>query len=225
MKKLLWKIPLCFFAITIGWVIILRFVPIYITPVMIVHSIQAIGDDKREVWFDKTWIPIEKISPNVVRAIIASEDDTFLTHHGFAIEHIRKAYFANKKGKKIRGASTISQQTAKNVFTSGYRTWVRKGFETYFTVLIECIWGKKRIAEVYLNVAEMGNGIYGVEAASRNYFNKSAKKINTSEAALLAACLPNPRRYSVKHPGPYMLRRQALIKRRMNNVPQIDFTK
>lgn len=161
----------------------------------------------------------------MVTAVVASEDDLFMTHKGFRFKDIQKAYKANKSGKRLRGGSTISQQTAKNVFTTGTRTWVRKGFETYFTVLIELLWGKERIMEVYLNVVELGKGIYGVEAAAQNYFYKSAKLLTNSEAALIAAALPNPRRYSIKNPGPYMRRRQSQIVQLMWNIGPVDFAK
>ncbi|HPW90576.1 MAG TPA: monofunctional biosynthetic peptidoglycan transglycosylase [Paludibacteraceae bacterium] len=223
MKKLFWKVPVWFFGITFAWVVLLKFLPVYVTPLMVIRVVEAIFDKERDVRVEKTWIPIEKMSPKVVRATIAGEDDLFLSHYGFSIKGIRKAYEDNKKGKRLKGGSTISQQTAKNVFTSGSRTWVRKGFEAYFTVLIELVWGKERIMEVYLNVVELGDGIYGVEAASQRYFNKSAAKLNASQSALLVASLPSPRRYSVTNPGPYMRRRQEQILWMMRMLPAIEW--
>ncbi len=223
MKKLLWKIPVWFFGVTIALVVVLRFVPIYVTPLVVVRVVEAMFDEKRDVRIEKHWVPIDKMSPNIVRAAIAAEDDVFLSHYGFSVKGIRKAYEDNKKGKKLKGGSTISQQTAKNVFTSGSRTWIRKGVETYFTVLIELVWGKERIMEVYLNVVELGDGIYGVEAASQRYFKKSAARLNAPQAALLVASLPSPRRYSVTNPGPYMRRRQAHILWMMRMLPNIEW--
>lgn len=223
MAKLLWKIPLWFFIITVGWVLVLRFVPVFVTPLMVICYFEPNHSSKSTL--TKKWVPIQKISPKIVTAVVASEDDLFLEHQGFSFKDIEKAYQSNKRGKRLRGGSTISQQTAKNVFTSGARTWIRKGFESYFTVLIELLWGKERIMEVYLNVVEFGNGVYGVEAASQNYFHKSAQKVNTFEAALMAAVLPNPGRYSIKNPGPYMRKRQAQIVQLMWNVGNVDFDK
>jgi monofunctional biosynthetic peptidoglycan transglycosylase len=161
MKKLFWKIPVWFFSITFALVVLLRFLPIYVTPLMVIRVVEAMFDEDRDVRVEKTWVPIEKMSSKIPRAAIAGEDDMFLTHYGFSVKGIQQAYKDNKKGKRLKGGSTISQQTAKNVFTTGSRTWVRKGFETYFTLLIELVWGKERIMEVYLNVVELGDGIYG----------------------------------------------------------------
>lgn len=167
---------------------------------------------------DKEWVGLDKISPLVALAVITSEDQKFEEHAGFDFEAIEKAqkYNERKKGKKVKGASTISQQTAKNVFLWPTRSYIRKGFEVYFTFLIEVIWSKERIMEVYLNVIEMGNGIYGIEAASQYYFHKPALKINSSEAALIAACLPNPLKWSPAKPTAYILKKQRWILRHMN---------
>jgi monofunctional biosynthetic peptidoglycan transglycosylase len=223
MKKLFWKIPVWFFSITFALVVLLRFLPIYVTPLMVIRVVEAMFDEDRDVRVEKTWVPIEKMSSKIPRAAIAGEDDMFLTHYGFSVKGIQQAYKDNKKGKRLKGGSTISQQTAKNVFTTGSRTWVRKGFETYFTLLIELVWGKERIMEVYLNVVELGDGIYGVEAASQHYFHKSAAKLNASQSALLVASLPSPRRYSVTNPGPYMRRRQGQILWMMRMLPNIEW--
>ena len=158
-------------------------------------------------------------------AVIASEDNLFTQHNGFSIDDIKKAYEHNKKGKRVRGGSTISQQTAKNVFLWPKRSWLRKGLEAYFTVLIEFFWPKHRIIEVYLNIIETGNCIYGVEAASREYFKKSASKLTRSEAALIAVCLPNPRKYSPANPSSYISRSKNQIVSLMGKLPPVDFDK
>ena len=181
------------------------------TPLMIRRSIEAHRDHKPYTK-DYQWVPYEAISPNMVRAVIASEDNLFAKHNGFSERAIRQAWEERHQyGRVKHGGSTISQQTAKNVFTFGRRTWFRKARETWYTILIEQLWSKQRIMEVYLNVIEMGDGIYGAEAAARRYFHHSAARLSYNESALLAACLPSPRRYSVTHPGPYMQRRQQQI--------------
>lgn len=160
-------------------------------------------------------------------AVVASEDNRFLEHHGFDLEAIEKAldYNQKKKGKKVRGASTISQQTAKNVFLWPQRSWIRKGLEVYFTVLIEFVWGKKRIMEVYLNVAETGKGIYGVEMAAQQYFGKPASRLTRSESALLAAILPNPLKWNPANPTPYLRERKDWILWNMGNIGTVDLDK
>jgi monofunctional biosynthetic peptidoglycan transglycosylase len=165
------------------------------------------------------------MSPKIRLAVIASEDQLFPDHNGFDIENIKKALESNKKKKRIRGASTISQQVAKNVFLWQGRSWFRKGLEVYFTFMIELIWSKERILEVYLNVAEMGKGIFGVEAASQKYFKKPASKLTRTEAAMIAACLPNPKKYVVNPPTRYISRRYPWILAQMNNLegdPDVD---
>lgn len=203
--------------ITIGLVTLYKFVPVYITPLMIIRTIEAAGDGK-EYSITREWVPIDQISPEMVRAVIASEDNLFPTHNGFDIDGIRKAMKHNQSGGTIHGGSTISQQTAKNVFCTNNRNFIRKGFETYFTILIEAIWGKERIMEVYLNVIETGDGMFGVEAAARKYFKRSASKLTRSQSALIAVCLPNPRRFSPSHPSSYIIKRQLAI---MNLMPKL----
>ncbi len=173
----------------------------------------------------KEWVPLEEISNNLEQAVVASEDNEFLEHYGFDFEAIKKARELNKKSKKVRGASTISQQTAKNVFLWPDRTWVRKGLEVYFTALIEVFWGKRRILEVYLNVIEMGDGIYGAEGASKTYFHKPAKRLSKPEAALIAAVLPNPRKWNPTIPTSYIIRKQNWILWNMNNIEKMNFSK
>ena len=156
---------------------------------------------------------------------MASEDNRFIEHSGFDLEAIKKArdYNDHKKGKKIRGASTISQQTAKNVFLWPDRSWIRKGLEVYFTFLIETVWGKKRIMEVYLNVIEMGDGIYGAESASQKYFHKPAAYLTRDQAALIAAILPNPRKWDPSRPSAYLLNRQQWILWNMANIGKVEY--
>jgi monofunctional biosynthetic peptidoglycan transglycosylase len=161
------------------------------------------------------WVPIEEISPHLKKAVIASEDQLFYEHNGFDFDQIEKALEERKQGKRNRGASTISQQTAKNVFTFGTRTWVRKGLEAYYTFLIELFWSKERILEVYLNSIEMGPGIYGAEAVAQEHFGCSADKLRRTDCALIAATLPNPNKFSSKKPSPYMRKRRAQILRQM----------
>lgn len=208
-KKIVWTL-LALWALSILWVVILKWVPVWYTPLMFRRMGEA-AIEGNKINFERTWVPLENVSSKYVTACIASEDNLFATHHGFSERAIKAAWEYNKKGGKMRGGSTISQQTAKNVFTFGTRTWVRKGIETYYTVLIELIWGKERIMEVYCNIAELGDGVYGVEAASQKYFHRSAKKLNGSQAALMVAALPSPRRYSITSPGPYMRKRQGQI--------------
>lgn len=186
--------------------------PVYITPLMITRSIE--NDDEMQ----HKWVPIEEISENMALAVISSEDNLFMSHSGFDFDQIQKAIEEAEKTGRQRGASTISQQTAKNVFLWNGRSWVRKGLEAYFTVLIELIWGKERIMEVYLNSIEMGPGIYGAEAVAQAHFGKSASKLTRREAALIAATLPNPLKYSSKNPSKYMRKRQRQITRLMGLV-------
>jgi monofunctional biosynthetic peptidoglycan transglycosylase len=214
-----------FFIITsIVVVIVERFVPVYFTPLMIIRSVESIvkGEFPKN---SKQWVPIAEISPNMVQAVVASEDNLFMSHHGFSVDAITKAFEHNLNGKRIRGGSTISQQTAKNAFLFPQRSYVRKGLEAYFTVLIELIWSKQRIMEVYLNVIEMGDGIYGVEAAAQEHFGISASQLSRSQAALIAACLPNPRRFNAGHPSGYIQRREGRILSIMAKVGPVNFDK
>lgn len=167
--------------------------------------------DGKDLKLKKDWVPFEEISPNLQLAVVCSEDQNFIKHNGFDFEAIDKAMEYNEKHKKTRGASTISQQTAKNVFLWPGRSWVRKGFEVYFTFLIETFWSKQRIMEVYLNVIEMGDGIYGAQAASKNFFHKDATYLSKGEASLIAAVLPNPIKFSAAKPSGYVIQRQAWI--------------
>lgn len=201
---------LVFLLGSVGSVLFYRFVPVAFTPLMGIRCVQA-AFTGQWLGIDKSWVPLSEIAPSMQKAVLKSEDARFFEHNGFDYDAIEKAMKYNKTHKKVKGASTISQQTAKNVFLWPSRDWIRKGFEAYFTVLIEAVWPKERIMEVYLNVIEMGPGVYGVEAASQRYFRKSAKNISASEASLIAAVLPNPRRFRIDHPSRYVVNRQRRI--------------
>ncbi len=208
-----------FFASTILSVVALRWLPVYFTPLMFIRVGQQMADNEKVTLYHH-WVSLDNISPSLSRAVMASEDARFLEHHGFDFKAIEQAAMRNIKypEKRKHGASTISQQTAKNVFLWPGRSWVRKGFEVYFTVLIELFWSKQRIIEVYLNSIEMGHGIYGAGAVAEYHFNTTADKLSKSQCALIAASLPNPRRYNSARPNGYMLRRQARILREMKFV-------
>ncbi len=215
--RLIKRVVILFFVLSIFSVLLLRFVPVYLTPLMGIRIIEQIRD-KKTLKLKHTWVAFDDISANMKKAVIASEDQLFYVHKGFDKKQIKKAIEENKKRKRPRGASTISQQTAKNVFLWPKSSWFRKGLETYFTILIELIWSKDRILHVYLNSIETGDGIYGVEAVAKIHFDTSAVKLNQSQAALIAATLPNPLRYSSKKPSAYMFKRQASILRQMRNI-------
>lgn len=211
LRLLLIKIPLAFIALSVLWVLILKWTPVWVTPLMISRSIEYRHDDNYHT--HKKWRSYEDISPELAKAVIASEDNLFAEHNGFDWKEMRKAIDEHKnKGKKLRGASTISQQTAKNVFLFPSKSFVRKGFEAYFTVLIECLWSKERILEVYLNVAEMGKGIYGAEAAAQDIFDKPASELTRREASVIAACLPNPIQRNAGKPSAYVSKRAGQIR-------------
>ncbi|HEY1927791.1 MAG TPA: monofunctional biosynthetic peptidoglycan transglycosylase [Caulobacteraceae bacterium] len=194
------------------WVAIYRFVPPPITILMIERAFEGHGIDRR-------WVPLDRISPDLVRSVIASEDSRFCAHHGFDVRAIDAALRHNaERPGRIRGGSTISQQTAKNVFLWPQRSWVRKGAEAWFTLLIETLWGKRRIMEVYLNTVEMGPGLYGAEAASERYFHVPANHLTPAEAGRLAAILPDPLKWKAARPGPYVRRRTGRIEARSGTV-------
>ena len=220
LKVVKW-IVVAFFASTILSVVALRFLPVYFTPLMFIRCYEQVTEGK-DLKLAHHWVPLEKISPSLPRAVMASEDAHFLEHHGFdyeAIEHAAKRNREHPEKRKL-GASTISQQTAKNVFLWPGRSWVRKGFEVYFTTMIELMWSKQRIMEVYLNSIEMGDGIYGADAVAEEHFGKSALDLSKAQCALIAATLPNPRKFSSKHPSPYMLKRQGRILLEMRYVSE-----
>lgn len=214
----IFKLLVGLFAFSILIVIIYGWVPVPFTPLM---AIRAIEFPEENLQHD--WVPIEEMSPALPLAVIASEDQNFLNHSGFDVKAIEKAMEENKKGKRIRGASSISQQTAKNVFLWPQRSWLRKGLEVYFTFLIEVFWSKERIMEVYLNSIEMGKGIYGAEAAALAWFNKPAAKLSQYEAAAIAAILPNPRQYRANPASNFISNRKNWIVRQMQNVVPIKF--
>lgn len=213
------KIAMWCFIVSVVLVAVYAVLPVPITPTMVLRVIEG-ASEGRSVGIDKDWVSYDEISPNFFRAVISAEDARFMRHKGIdwrAVEAAKK-YNERKKGKKLRGASTITMQTAKNAFLWQGRNYIRKGLEVYFTYMIEAVWGKKRILEVYANVIEMGDGVYGVEAASQKYFGKSAKDINKREAALLAAVLPNPRRWSPAEPTKYINKRARFISGRMRSI-------
>ena len=223
MKTKVWKIVRwgvsLFFASTILAVVVLRFIPVYFTPLMFIRCFQQVAEGK-SMTLHHHWVPIDEISEHLPVAVMASEDQRFLLHHGFDYDAIEKAAKRNLNGGKRKlGASTISQQTAKNVFLWPGRSWIRKGFEVYFTALTELLWSKQRIMEVYLNSIEMGDGIYGADAVAEYHFGKKAEDLSRSDCALIAATLPNPRKFSSKSPGSYMRKRQRQILSNMRFIP------
>ena len=213
-------VVVAFFGSTILAVVALRFVPVYFTPLMFIRLGQQISDGKT-LKMHHPWVPLEEMSPSLPVAVMASEDQRFMQHHGFDFKAIEKAAKRNRtqKDKPQLGARTTSQQTAKNVFLWPGRTWVRKGLEAYFTSLIEIMWSKQRIMEVYLNSIEMGDGIYGADAVAEYHFDREAKDLTRAQCALVAATLPNPRKFSSANPSPYMLKRQRQIMRQMRFIP------
>jgi monofunctional biosynthetic peptidoglycan transglycosylase len=214
-RRLLRNIALALFIVLVAGpvvaVVLYRFIPPPVTPLMVIRAVEGRGLDHR-------WRSINDVSPALPRALIAAEDARFCEHHGFDLDALQKAYANNEAGKKIRGGSTISQQAAKNVFLWPGRSYVRKGLEAWFTVLIETIWGKKRIMEVYLNSIEYGPGIYGAESASRRYFGVGADKLTQAQASRLAAILPSPLKWKVVKPGKYVAKRSKKIGRASGTV-------
>lgn len=220
--RFLYKCILWFIGISVFFVVLFKFVPIPFTPLMIIRAVENKLDGK-EMYCNHDWIPIEDISKNMQKAVIASEDSNFLTHHGFDFNAIQKAMENNEKGKKLKGGSTISQQTAKNIFLWQGRSFIRKGLEAYFTILIEIIWGKERIMEVYLNCIEMGDGVYGVQAATEYWYHKDAHSLTKMEAAGIAAILPNPRKFKASNSSAYINRRKARIVKIMRQMGKIEY--
>ena len=216
-KRIIRGIVVAFLASTILSVVALRFIPVFFTPLMFIRCFQQ-AKEGRDLRLSHNWVSIDRMSDQMPLAVMGSEDANFLTHHGFDFKAIESAAKRNRQHpeKNKLGASTISQQTAKNVFLWPGRSWVRKGLEAYFTVLIELFWTKERIMEVYLNSIETGEGIYGVEAIARDNWGLSAAQLTKAQCALIAATLPNPRQFSSKYPSSYMLKRQRRIMREMN---------
>ncbi|WP_066222677.1 monofunctional biosynthetic peptidoglycan transglycosylase [Formosa haliotis] len=220
--RFLLKIIFWFVVSTVAVVMLYKFVPVPITPLMVIRSFEQSENNIPKAW-KHDWVALNAIALPMQKAVICTEDQNFLKHTGFDLKAIEKAFENNKKGKRVRGGSTISQQTAKNVFLWPERSWLRKGLEAYFTFLIELCWSKERILEVYLNSIEMGNGIYGAEAAAQFWFKKSALKLTNYEAAAIAAILPNPRQYKANPASAYIEKRKAWIVRQMKFLGTLQF--
>jgi monofunctional biosynthetic peptidoglycan transglycosylase len=217
LRSLLIKVLLALFLAPVLPILLFRFMAPPVSALMVERRIES--------WFSKgkysptyDWVSIDKISPAMRVAVIAAEDQNFLTHYGFDWQAIQRAMTHNERSVRTRGASTLTQQTAKNLFLWSGRSWIRKSAEAYLTVLLEAWWSKRRILETYLNIVEFGDGIYGVEAASQRYFRKPASRLNVQEAALLAAVLPNPHRYKVRAPSGYVRERQQWIMQQMDQL-------
>ena len=224
LKFLLIKIPVALVLLSLALVLLFKFLPVLVTPYMVIDAIEHRGDP--EYRLRHKWVRLERISPQLRMAVVAGEDQRFTEHNGFDVKEVRKMWKDHReKGKRIRGCSTISQQTAKNVFTFCTNTAIRKGLEAWWTFLIEKIWGKERILEVYLNVAEMGYGTFGAEATARKYFEKPASGLSRSEASLIAACLPNPVAYRVDKPSDYILKRRNSISSAIGKLAYPEFIK
>ena len=221
-KRFIYKAFIWFNIISVVLVFIFKFIPVPYTPLMVTRAFEHNADGK-EMVCSHNWVPLKDISPNLQKAVIASEDGMFLKHSGFDFSAMQKAFKGNIKGKKLKGGSTISQQTAKNVFLWQGRSYIRKIFEAYYTVLIEIIWGKERIMEVYLNSIEMGDGVYGAEAASKYWFHKSAENLSKYEAASIAAILPNPRKYKAVGSSSYVEKRKNKTIRVMRQIGKIKY--
>lgn len=224
--KLIWRFVklflILFIGVTVFWVILYRFINPPVTWLMITRGFErkAHGKDWK---IDKDWRDFDDIADGLKRAAVAAEDHTFLENHGFNFYSIKKAIEKNSRSKKLVGGSTISQQTAKNVFLWPGRSWIRKGFEAYFTLLIEIFWNKHRIMEVYLNVIEMGDGIYGAQAAAQAYFHKDALDLTRLQCVAIVSIFPNPLKRSPIHPSNYVRLRQHLIMKKMQTLGPLDF--
>jgi monofunctional biosynthetic peptidoglycan transglycosylase len=212
------KILFCCIIASVSAVIIFGFLPPPCTPLMLVRLVEQATNPAQTLRLHQTWLTANEISPNMYRAAIAAEDQNFNEHFGLDFGAMKKALKNNQQGKKIKGGSTITQQTAKNLFLWQGRSYLRKALEAYFTILIEIFWSKKRILQMYLNIIEMGNGIYGIQAAAQYYFKKPAAQLTAAQAATIAAILPNPRRWSASKPTPYIIKKRNWILRNMNNL-------
>jgi monofunctional biosynthetic peptidoglycan transglycosylase len=214
----LWKFPLLLVLVSVLQVLVLRFIDPPFSMFMAARQLQAWGqgDWGQRIAYD--WRDLDDMAASLPVALVAAEDQNFAQHNGFDFKAIEKARKNNARGRKVRGGSTISQQLAKNLFLWSGRSWVRKGIEAWYTALIETMWPKRRILEVYANVAEFGDGVYGAQAAARSFFGKDAARLGAAESARLAAVLPNPKRYNARNPGPYVQRRGNAIQRQMRQV-------
>jgi len=221
----LWKLPLLLLALSVLQVLALRFIDPPFTAFMAARQFEAwgTGDWNFRVAYD--WRDLDAIAPSLPVSLVAAEDQNFANHDGFDFKAIDKARENNARGRKVRGASTISQQLAKNLFLWSGRSWVRKGIEAWYTVLIETLWPKSRIIEVYANVAEFGDGIYGAQAAARSFWRTDAARLSPAESARLAAVLPNPRHYNAARPGPYVQRRAQWIERNVRRIGGTGYLK
>ena len=217
LQKVLQGMVIFFFASSILSVVAYRWLPVPVTPLMLIRCVQQVSHGEH-VRLRHHWVPLDSMSLYLPVAVIASEDQRFLQHNGFDLDAIGQALEERRMGKRQRGGSSISQQTAKNVFLWPRSSWVRKGLEAYFTILIELCWSKQRIIEVYLNSIEMGDGIYGVEAVAQLHFGVPASDLTRANCALIAATLPNPLKFSSKEPSAYMLKRQTWIMRQMRHI-------
>lgn len=215
--KIILKVVFTLFILSLFLVVAFKFVPVPFTPLMISRAFEP-TENGEETTFSHDWEPLENISKNLQKAVVASEDQHFFTHSGFDFKAIEKAMKINQKGKRVLGASTISQQTAKNVFLWQGRSYLRKGLEVYFTILIELVWGKERIMEVYLNSIEMGKGVYGAQAAAQHWYGKNAADLTKEQAAGIAAILPNPLKFKASNSSRYIKKRKRKIARLMNYV-------
>lgn len=225
--KNIWKIFLTFvllgFQVSMFFVILYRVMPVPVTPLHLVRVYEQIRDGKT-IKLSKNWKSIDYVSDKFCLAVLTAEDVKFIRHYGFDFEQIQNSIERGlKRGKKLRGASTISQQTAKNLFFTPKRSWIRKVPEVIVTVTLELLWTKKRILEVYINIIEMGDGIYGVEAAAQHYFNKSSTKLTSREASLIAACLPNPRRWQANKPSSYINKKANRIQSLMHYIGDLPW--
>jgi len=218
--RFLFKSFLWFVGLSIAWVLLYRFFPVPGTPLMAIRKYQS----DRELEIKHEWVDLDDISTSMQLAVVCAEDQNFLKHDGFDYTAIKSAYKHNKAGRNLRGGSTISQQTAKNVFLWPQRSWVRKAMEAWFTFLIENLWSKERILEIYLNSVEMGDGVFGAEAAANHWFNKNAANLNKYEAASIAAILPNPREYRATPRTHYVEGRKKWLLRQMQNFGELKFT-
>jgi len=217
LRRLAW-VALALVGLSVLQVLVLRFVDPPFSAFMAARQFEAWGEGAWDFRIAHDWRDLDAISPHVAVAVIAAEDQRFADHDGFDFKAIEQARASHARGGKLRGASTISQQVAKNLFLWSGRSWVRKGIEAWYTLLVEALWPKARIIEVYVNVAEFGDGVYGAQAAARTWFGKDAANLSPAEAARLAAVLPNPREYSVGNPGPYVRGRSAAIQRQMRQI-------
>ena len=212
--KWLLKLVVGFILLSLTWVLIYKYLPIPYTPLMVIRYIEADANFKLR----HQWVSLEKINPRLQLAVISAEDQNFYSHYGFDLQAIKSALLHNNRSKSVRGGSTISQQTAKNVFLWQQRSWLRKGMEAWFTLLIELCWSKARILEVYLNSIEMGEGVFGAQAAAQYWFSKPAKVLSRDQAAAIAAILPNPRKYKAHPSTTYIRKKKAWIIRQMKNA-------